>query len=415
MDELEKKIFTRFKRMVQKERDAFLHQMEEQMDELMDEVKSTTKTASSYISQAPITLYEVNTNTCTSVPVGTEKLSSALADLNKELSQAAQKAYTKEKIFYEQLKAYVDTGIEESQEAVHKAMDEASKALNDAVADIKEGADEVMMKMEDIVKEIQNQANTIVDEVQNQVNNVVDEVQNQVNTVVDEVQNQVNIVVEEVKDTFEELKQAFKDAINQVMDALEDLWHQIEDLFQNGLSLDNLDFDFSLFDSFPATNSEAKSGKEKDKEDHGSTVFNGLESVTTVFTDMLSQLSEATPSLSQLVDQGGAAIDAIGHELGQVLTKLEKTVFSGELKPLLSQCLGDIVDSPAFEALLKAPTDPKDLLEALNIDDPTAVLDDLISSGNDLISGENAAADCLVTSVGDAIGTILDFGTDLIP
>ena len=418
MDELEKKIFTRFKRLAQQERDQFLHQMEEEMDELMDEVKSTTKSASSFLSQAPLTLYKVNSATLTSVPVGSEKLSSALADLNKELSQAAQKAYTKEKIFYEQLKAYVETGIEESQEAVHKAMDEASHALNDAVADIKEGVDEVMMKVEDIV---------------------------------DQIQNEVNAVIDEAKNAFEEFKQALKDAINQVLDALDDLWHQIEDLFRNGLSLDNLHFDFSLFDSFPDTDNEVEEEDEEDEEEEKEdeedeedevdmetfvfddplvitasppnesskknkdnksnkkenkteesheydglnmstdspftpgvssdnftsastpastenpdlTLFNGSLGAAQAAVYLLGKLAPAT-KLGKIAPFAGLVINGIGFELTEVLELLDKAGYTGEIKPFLRQYLGDIVDTPEFDEFMKAPRNPKDLSEALN-------------------------------------------------
>ena len=219
MDELEKKKFTRFKNMTKKGRDEYLHELEKEMDDLLDDVKSNTQSAATFMARVPEVMKEINVQLCTGIPNGeTYKFGVDLGDLNKNLSQADQKAYTKLKIFYAQLKAYMDTGIEESQEAVKQAIEEASQALSEAVADIKESVDGIVMQMEDIVAEIQ--------------------------AGIEDVVNQVKDVIDDAKQQFQELlpevRQALKEFIDMIIDAIEEIVNKINGFLNGDLSLSDL-------------------------------------------------------------------------------------------------------------------------------------------------------------------------------
>lgn len=219
MDELEKKKFTRFKKMDEKDRKDYLKDLEDQMDDLLDGVKGTTKSAASFMARVPVMMKDFNEQLVSALPNGsTYKFGMDLGDLNKSLSQADQKAYTKLKIFYEQLKAYMDTGVEQSQAVVNKAIGDASQAISEAVAGIQDNVDGIVMKMEDIVKEIQGQVENVVDQVKDVVDDVKDKIQEFV----------------------EEMRQAFKEFIDKIVDALMELVEKIKAFFNGDISLSDL-------------------------------------------------------------------------------------------------------------------------------------------------------------------------------
>ena len=476
MDDLEKRDFEYFKQLTEFKMKNYLEKLQDALKDQQSDMKEVINQATSMTTLQPIMMQELNVQTLTGIPTGVMQIAQDVTESKNEMVKDAQEAYAKAEAYYNELKAYYES-------------------LSDKISKI----------------------------------NVEDEISSIVENVQEEVTSLVKDTIDDLKEDLENFKNALKSCLDEFLDDLQDLWDEVQNLLKNGISLENLSFEFPSYDPSEWDDEDDEEEEEEEEEEEGfefgdeeiewqlqqyeqgdEIVFDDSEldwqkqeyekekkkkkkkkekkeeapstddtefdpafdfsdeedsdydfsddddtTQTTQNPDIrtfkgtktvakeaagkgvekaLKKLAQKLPKLAKGAGWVGVAISILDFEIQEVLKELEKEGYTGDVKEFFREYLGDLVDTPEFESLLKAPPkNPKDLSEALDrggafVDKVSKwtegdaatmakeggqIISDAAAVGGDFLSGfVNSYNENLVTPAVDSVGEFLGLEED---
>ncbi|MBO6026751.1 MAG: hypothetical protein J6P73_05845, partial [Bacteroidales bacterium] len=195
MDDLEKRDFEYFKQLTEFKMKNYLEKLQDALKDQQSDMKEVINQATSMTTLQPIMMQELNVQTLTGIPTGVMQIAQDVTESKNEMVKDAQEAYAKAEAYYNELKAYYES-------------------LSDKISKI----------------------------------NVEDEISSIVENVQEEVTSLVKDTIDDLKEDLENFKNALKSCLDEFLDDLQDLWDEVQNLLKNGISLENLSFEFPSYD-----------------------------------------------------------------------------------------------------------------------------------------------------------------------